>query len=132
MPGSTAPSAGGTEISAKSAVGGADTSPGGADSAAGATPFSKAASAASPTRTEMIGVPTSAVVPSATSSLSTTPAYGLGSSTTAFAVSISTMIWLMATVSPGSTSHLTMSASVRPSPTSGSLNCFSSDMRSSQ
>ena len=42
--------------------------------------------------TEMIGVPTSAVWPSGTSSRATVPSYGLGSSTTAFAVSISTMI----------------------------------------
>ena len=77
-------------------------------------------------------MPTSAVVPSGTSRSATTPSYGLGSSTTAFAVSISTMIWLMVTLSPGCTSHLTMSASVRPSPTSGSLNCLSSDMTSSQ
>ncbi len=44
--------------------------------------------------TEMIGVPTSAVAPSGTSRSATVPAYGLGSSTTALAVSISTMIWL--------------------------------------
>ena len=88
--------------------------------------------ASGPTSTEMIGVPTSAVSPSGTSSPATTPSYGDGSSTTALAVSISTMIWLIAILSPGWTCHLTMSASVRPSPTSGSLNCFSSDMRPSQ
>ena len=49
----------------------------------------------------MIGVPTSAVVPSGTSSPATTPSYGDGSSTTALAVSISTMIWLIAILSPG-------------------------------
>jgi hypothetical protein len=70
----------------------------------------------------MIGVPTSTVWPSGTSSAATTPAYGLGSSTTALAVSMSTMIWLMVTVSPGFTRQVTMSASVRPSPTSGSRN----------
>jgi hypothetical protein len=39
----------------------------------------------------MIGVPTSTVCPSSASKAVTVPAYGLGSSTTAFAVSISTM-----------------------------------------
>src|SRR6202042_428978 len=67
--------------------------------------------ASGPTSTEMIGVPTSAVVPSGTSSPATTPSYGDGSSTTALAVSISTMIWLIVTLSPGWTCHLTMSAS---------------------
>src|SRR6202046_5724446 len=70
----------------------------------------------------MIGVSTSTVCPSATSSALTVPAYGLGSSTTALAVSISTRTWLIVTVSPGLTCQDTMSASVRPSPTSGSLN----------
>ena len=70
----------------------------------------------------MIGVPTSTVWPSSTSSALTVPAYGLGSSTTALAVSMSTMTWLTVTVSPGLTCQATMSASVRPSPTSGSLN----------
>ena len=51
---------------------------------------------------------------------------GEGSSTTALAVSISTMIWLTSTWSPGLTCQETMSASVRPSPTSGSLNSLSS------
>src|ERR1700761_1391479 len=37
---------------------------------------------------------------------------------------MSTMIWLIVTVSPGLTCQETMSASVRPSPTSGSLNSF--------
>ena len=77
------------------------------------------------TSTMMIGVPTSTVAPSATSSSLTTPANGLGSSTSAFAVSISTMIWFCATLSPTLTCQRTMSASVRPSPTSGSLNCLS-------
>ncbi len=71
----------------------------------------------------MIGVPTSTVWPSGTSSSATTPAYGLGSSTTALAVSMSTMIWFTVTVSPGFTRQVTMSASVSPSPTSGSRNC---------
>ena len=70
----------------------------------------------------MMGVPTSTVWPSGTSSAATTPAYGLGSSTTALAVSMSTMIWFTVTVSPGFTRQLTMSASVSPSPTSGRRN----------
>ncbi len=70
----------------------------------------------------MMGVPTSTVWPSGTSSAATTPAYGLGSSTTALAVSMSTMIWFTVTVSPGCTLQLTMSASVSPSPTSGRRN----------
>src|SRR5579871_3192204 len=41
---------------------------------------------------------------------------------------MSTMIWLTATWSPGLTCQATMSASVRPSPTSGSLNSLSSAM----
>ncbi len=74
----------------------------------------------------MIGVPTSTVCPSPTYSSATTPAYGDGSSTAAFAVSISTSVWFTATVSPGCTNHFRISPSVSPSPTSGSLNCFTS------
>src|SRR5215203_4284338 len=70
----------------------------------------------------MIGVPTATVSPSGTISASTVPAYGDGSSTRDFAVSISTMMSLIATTSPTLTFQLTISASVRPSPTSGSLN----------
>src|SRR5690606_17570280 len=51
--------------------------------------------------TAMIGVPTSTVSPSATISSATTPSNGQGSSTMAFAVSISTMVWLTSTASPG-------------------------------
>src|SRR5687768_17719199 len=76
----------------------------------------------------MIGVPTSTVLPSSTRSSPTTPANGLGSSTSDFAVSISTMISLILMVSPGLTFHDTISASVSPSPTSGSLNCLTSAM----
>src|SRR5215210_1795098 len=81
-----------------------------------------------PTSTVMIGVPTSTVLPSSTSRSFTTPANGLGSSTSDFAVSISTMISLILMVSPGLTFHDTISASVSPSPTSGSLNCLTSAM----
>ena len=70
----------------------------------------------------MIGVPTSTVAPSATSSAATVPAYGIGNSTNDFAVSISTTMSLTLTTSPTATRQVTMSASVRPSPGSGSLN----------
>ena len=72
--------------------------------------------------TVMIGEPTSTVSPSDASSSATTPSNGQGSSTTDLAVSISTMVCPSCTVSPTATCHLTMSASVSPSPTSGSLN----------
>ena len=68
--------------------------------------------------------------PSGTSRSVTTPSNGQGSSTSDFAVSISTMTWLTVTESPGFTFQETMSASVSPSPTSGSLNCFTSAMSS--
>ena len=50
--------------------------------------------------TAMIGVPTSTVSPSATSSWVTVPANGTGSSTSDLAVSISTTMSLTLTVSP--------------------------------
>ena len=68
----------------------------------------------------MIGVPTGTVSPSLTSSAVTSPAYGEGSSTRDLAVSISTTMSLTATTSPTLTFQVTISASVRPSPTSGS------------
>ena len=67
----------------------------------------------------MIGVPTATVSPSGTSSALTTPAYGDGSSTSDFAVSISTTMSLIAIVSPTFTFQVTISASVRPSPEVG-------------
>ncbi len=70
----------------------------------------------------MITWPTSTVVPSSKSSACTTPSNGIGSSTAAFAVSTSQTTWPSVTVSPGWTYHLRISASVRPSPTSGILN----------
>ena len=82
--------------------------------AAGAAP----PSAASPTA--MIGVPTATVVPSSTRIAVTVPAYGDGSSTRDLAVSISTTMSLTAMTSPTLTFQATISASVRPSPTSGS------------
>ncbi len=72
--------------------------------------------------TVMIAVPTSTVSPSPTSRADTVPANGDGSSTSDLAVSISTSTWLTSTTSPGFTFHDTISASVRPSPTSGSRN----------
>jgi hypothetical protein len=75
-----------------------------------------------PEDTEMIGVPTSTVVPSVTRIAVTVPAKGEGSSTRDFAVSISTSTWFTATSSPGLTFQETISASVRPSPTSGRVN----------
>ncbi len=78
--------------------------------------------AAAPSPIAMIGVPTGTVSPSGTISSCTVPANGDGSSTSDFAVSISTTMSLMATVSPSLTLQVTISASVRPSPTSGSLN----------
>ncbi len=68
----------------------------------------------------MIGVPTGTISPSGTSRPVTVPAYGDGSSTSDFAVSISTTMSLISTVSPTFTFQDTISASVRPSPTSGS------------
>ena len=72
-----------------------------------------------PDSTRMIGRPTSTVSPSATSRPVTVPANGDGSSTSDFAVSISTRTWSTATSSPIATRHWTISASLRPSPTSG-------------
>jgi hypothetical protein len=115
MPGSTAPSSGASCTSV------------GSSAATGAT--GAAGCAAGPpglVSTAMIGVPTSTVTPSGTSSSVTTPAYGDGSSTSDFAVSISTIGSLMRTVSPGFTRQVTISASVRPSPASGRRNCWMS------
>ena len=75
--------------------------------------------------TEMIGMPTPTVSPSLARSCSTVPENGQGSSTIDFAVSISQITWFTVTVSPGATFQETISASVRPSPTSGKLNIAS-------
>ena len=72
-----------------------------------------------------IGVPTSTVLPSSTSSSDTTPSNALGSSTSDLAVSISTNTWSSTMRSPGATRHCTISASVKPSPTSGNGNRIS-------
>src|SRR5690349_24569363 len=78
----------------------------------------------------MIGVPTATVSPSGTSRSVTVPAYGTGSSTRDLAVSISTTMSLTLTVSPTLTFQVTISASTRPSPGSGRLNCFTRAMES--
>jgi ABC-type multidrug transport system fused ATPase/permease subunit len=70
---------------------------GGAPRPAGAGAAAGAGGAGAPpappeVSTAMMGVPTATVVPSSTSSWATRPAYGLGSSTTALAVSTSTTI----------------------------------------
>ena len=70
----------------------------------------------------MIGVPTGTVCPSDTRMAVTTPENGEGNSTSDFAVSISTSTWLTSTLSPTCTRQDTISASVRPSPASGSAN----------
>ena len=69
----------------------------------------------------MIGVPTGTVSPSGTWIATIVPAYGDGSSTSDLAVSISTTMSLTLMTSPTLTFQVTISASVRPSPTSGSL-----------
>ena len=69
---------------------------------------------------EMIAVPTATVSPSGTRRAVTVPAYGDGSSTSDFAVSISTTMSLISMTSPSLTRQETISASVSPSPTSGS------------
>src|SRR5712672_4364164 len=55
-----------------------------------------------------------------------TPAYREGRSTSDLAVSISTRVSFTSTVSPTVTCHLTISASVSPSPTSGKVNWWAS------
>jgi hypothetical protein len=94
--------------------GGAEEAGGGATSSPSGAPI------------EMIGVPTGTVSPSGTSSARTVPSNGEGSSTSDLAVSISTTTSLISTVSPTLTFQATISASVRPSPTSGRRN---SDIR---
>lgn len=95
---------------------------GAAAAATGAGAWAAGAGAAPATATEMIAAPTSTVVPSGKKSASTVPLNGIGSSTAAFAVSTSQTTCPSVTVSPGWTYHLRISASVRPSPTSGILN----------
>src|SRR4051812_16251645 len=111
MPGSTAPSSGAccTAVGSSLATGAT-----GAAAGAAAPPGSVSA--------RMIGAPTPPGTPSGTSSSVTTPANGDGSSTSDFAVSISTIVSLIRTLSPGRTRQVTISASVRPSPASGRRN----------
>ena len=76
--------------------------PGRAAAAATGRGGGRTSPASAPTCTEMIGVPTSTVVALGDEQVvRPRPSNGLGSSTTALAVSISTMIWLMVTLSPG-------------------------------
>src|SRR5690606_31224835 len=83
------------------------------------------------TSTVRMGEPTSTVWPGSANNSVTTPAHGIGSSTAAFAVSISTTIWLTFTSSPGWTFHSTISASVSPSAVSARRNCLYSGIPSS-
>ena len=66
--------------------------------------------------------PTGTSSPSEAPSETTSPAYGDGISTVAFAVSTSTNGWLSSTVSPTSTSQATIRPSSSPSPRSGNAN----------
>src|SRR5690606_11529928 len=63
--------------------------------------------------------PTASVSPSAPPRATTVPAYGDGTSTSAFAVSTVHSGWLSATRSPAATCQATMVASSSPSPRSG-------------
>ena len=73
------------------------------------------------------GPPTSTESPSSPFLRRIVPANGVGISTVVLAVSTSTTTWSTATVSPTATCQATISASVNPSPMSGSRN--SSAMR---
>src|ERR1700678_282498 len=68
------------------------------------------------------GAPVATMSPTAPCNAVTTPLYGTGTSTTAFAVSTDTIGWSTRTRSPGRTCHSRISASANPSPKSGSLN----------
>src|SRR5262249_47055222 len=65
---------------------------------------------------------TLAISPSFPWRLTTFPARGEGTVTVALSVISSTTPWSSVMVSPGATSHLTISPSITPSPMSGSLN----------
>ncbi len=78
--------------------------------------------AGSPTEPSSISMRTSPTwrrSPSAPPRVRTTPATGDGNSELALSVRTSTSAWSRTTVSPGRTSHSTISASSRPSPMSG-------------
>src|SRR5580698_11159642 len=66
------------------------------------------------------GAPTPTVVPGSACRAAMVPANGIGSSTTALAVSTSATTWSMATWSPTCTRQAMTSASSSPSPRSGS------------
>src|SRR5215475_4446294 len=82
-------------------------------------PLGSSASAAVPVMV-ISGWPTAMVVPGAAWSSVTTPAKGIGTSTTALAVSTSATTWSTWTTSPALTCQVTISASSSPSPRSGS------------
>ena len=116
------PGSGSAKVSTEPPAAGASAATGA--EAAGPAPTGSLSGSAPSTCTVMMGVPTSTVCPSGTSSSPTVPSHGIGNSTSDFAVSISTTIWLTATGSPGATFQEMISASVRPSPGSGSANTF--------
>src|SRR6185437_14805434 len=84
------------------------------------TPGSRKPSAGLSAVTVISGSPTESTAPGSACSVVTTPAKGTGTSTTALAVSTSAMTWSTSTRSPGTTCQATTSASLRPSPRSGS------------
>jgi hypothetical protein len=95
---------------------------GGALGVAGAEPAGAAAGAPPVTSMVRSGWCTLAISPSLPWRETTFPARGAGTVTVALSVISSTTLWSSSTVSPGCTSHLTISPSTTPSPRSGSLN----------
>ncbi|SKV26908.1 Uncharacterised protein [Mycobacteroides abscessus subsp. abscessus] len=83
-----------------------------------------ASGSAPATSIEMSGAPTATVEFSAACRATTVPSKGDGNSTIAFAVSTSASTWLSFTSSPTRTFQEIRSASVSPSPRSGSRNCL--------
>ena len=77
--------------------------------------------ASAPVSMTMSSAPTGTMSPGAPVVDSTRPLTGAGTSTAAFSVITSTITSSSATVSPGFTRQLTISASTVPSPRSGSL-----------
>src|SRR4029453_18639920 len=77
------------------------------------------APAAASTSNVASGAPTASVSPAPAWNRATRPANGEGTSTVAFAVSISTNGWFSSTVAPSATSHALTIPSSSPSPGSG-------------
>src|SRR4051812_25618684 len=123
-PGSTKPSAGGAGTSVKAGGFGTMSPISGCSLTGDAVATGSSAPAPGSVSNVMIGEPTSTVAPASWWISCTTPAYGDGTSTAAFAVSTSTIGWLSLTSSPTFTIHCRISPSVSPSPRSGSLNCI--------